>query len=615
MLAALALYWPTSTPNLMRVGIMHPPPVFSRDTPAVEQYLVPRMGTPARQGFVASELAARLVFALPLGSAAYRADVMAAVAHAVAVALLLGIAWRVSGGAAGALVAGLAMAMSASFWPRAVVVSSQSIVALVVMSVLWILVRGGSTQGPRARWLTAAVFGVGVGGNPELLLLAPGLLWWVARDAGELRRRMAAAIPIALGAALGLAHYGMAVASQWSGASRFSKIGAVASPELAMALSRGLLPGEPLEGASATVRVFGMVTEEFGALGLALIAVGFWRLAATRRDVAIGLGAMTAGGFGWALVTGAGTQQVALPPVLWVAYPVLACGVAWLLEVVGSRPGWRAVAIGMACVLPVTNGLRQHEFATRLRHRQAFRADHLQRVLAIVPHGATVVAESEAFDRALIWADLDRGNEPIVRIPSGGTAASLARSTGAEVFAFDAGVEGSRPRPFHWSHRAVAPIELSLNEYVELLPKGTLVAVGGASVASTSGRAGSRRLDAIGGRLDLAGGTPVGYGIVGVRGGARPVVERLGSAAADVRVRAGDPVSPDGAVSPVTIGLSAGNHGVRIIVNGREAVSAAGGLAVVAVNPLGSVIGAYIVESGRVFDTRWRLEPEPYRLD
>lgn len=613
VIVALAAFWPTSTVNYMFAGSEEPGPTFSARTPGVEQYLAPRTGAPVAQGWVAPELVARLSLALPFGTPLYRADVVNAIVQTVALALLFAVACRVSGSTIAALLATLALASSSTFWPRAAVSSSQSLVAVLLLGVIWAFVRTDPRPRPSDRWTAAGLYGAAIGGNPEVLLLAPGLLWWSVLGIAGRREQLRAALPIALATGLGFAHNAWAMAYVWDGASDLSKIGAVMAPGRAMAVSRGLLPSADVDLLDSAARVAGGASAEFGLLGIALIGVGCWRLTAVRRDWAIGLGAVSGIGLTWALLSGGGPQLHALPPVLWVAYPIVASGVVWFAEAVGPRA--RFVAIGLAALLPVSNVLVHHDVVTRIQHRQAFRAEHLDRVLDVLPPDAAVVAESPAFDRALIWMVAGRRREPLVRIPTGRTAASLARSTGAVVYGFDAGADGSPPDPFRWVHREVAPIELSLVQYLAMLPKGAIVVVGGARVAPGSAPGDTVSLETIGGRLDLAGGIPAGYGIVGVVGDDRPAVERLGSAAAGIRVNAGDPVGSGGLLSPVTIELSASSYGVRITVNGRDAVSAETGLAVAALNPLGSVQGAFVVDARGTFDTRWRLAPEPYRLD
>jgi hypothetical protein len=137
---------------------------------------------------------------LPLGSAAYRMNLLSALAAAAAVALLYLLALRVTRSRLASAATALLMAFSVTFWSRAVIAEAYAlhlafVVAVLLCVVVW------DARGDR-RWLLAAalLWGLSFTHHMQTALLAPALLYFVltSRRRGQFLRELRWTIPLFL---------------------------------------------------------------------------------------------------------------------------------------------------------------------------------------------------------------------------------------------------------------------------------------------------------------------------------------------------------------------------------------------------------------------------------
>lgn len=138
------------------------------------------LGVAHPPGYPFYVLAGRLwAFLLPLGSVAYRLNVMSAAAGAAACVFAAGVAVRLRRGAGGACAtaaAGTAILLGAApaFWHLSLLSEMYALNALFAAVILWL--SAGANSGRRDFWAAALLFGLGTANHQTLLALAPGAL-------------------------------------------------------------------------------------------------------------------------------------------------------------------------------------------------------------------------------------------------------------------------------------------------------------------------------------------------------------------------------------------------------------------------------------------------------
>jgi Protein of unknown function (DUF2723) len=142
-------------------------------------------GVPHPTGYPLYMLVAHAFIGLcPLGSAAYRMNLLSAMAAAVAVALIYLVMLRVSRSRIASLIATLAFAFSQMFWSQAVITDQYVIHTLCMTAALGCVLtwdaRGRRSPASSRRWLAASalVYGLCFTHHMMSTLLAPGLLFF-----------------------------------------------------------------------------------------------------------------------------------------------------------------------------------------------------------------------------------------------------------------------------------------------------------------------------------------------------------------------------------------------------------------------------------------------------
>ncbi len=134
-------------------------------------------------------LTTRLV---PIGDAAYRANLFSALAASLTVALVYPVARRLGGGAMPAIVAALLLAISPIWWSQATIAEVYTFQGVLTLVVLYALLRWDEARGAaRDRRLILVGFAIGLGlthHRLSLLLLPAAAVFVIWGDPGLLRR-------------------------------------------------------------------------------------------------------------------------------------------------------------------------------------------------------------------------------------------------------------------------------------------------------------------------------------------------------------------------------------------------------------------------------------------
>lgn len=342
---------------------------------------------------------------LPWGNAAYRLNVLSAVAAAAAVAALFAAVRRRSGTVAALAAAGV-WALSAPLWKFALLEEKYALHALFA-ALLWLLSDGeGETVFARAR-LSGLLLGLGLVNHPSLLFWTPALFWaWraeAARAGAAPGRLLAAAVgPAAAGVALDAFLWvrlgslkdalGVALRSRYGTGTLYAGFARPLTPE-----TGGELLAYALKASAESV---GLAASAAACAG-ALLA---WR-SDRMRAAALLLGAAVAGP-AFVVLTRFDPSDWVARSVLEPAFLLPAFALAALAGEAAGVLGRRSAALGAAAavLLPAASLLRP---APLPEHRDDLLAyDYARDLRRAVPPGAAVLTGGDTASFASTWLAL-----------------------------------------------------------------------------------------------------------------------------------------------------------------------------------------------------------------
>jgi hypothetical protein len=139
------------------------------------------LGVPHPTGYPVYTLLAWLFSHLPVGSIAYRANLLSSMCAAGAVALLCRTVQALEPHRAQsrlvAAATGLTLAFSSLLWSQAIIAEVYALLTLFAALLLWFLVRWRQTGNRVALWAAALTLGLGLGNHLTLALAAPAALF------------------------------------------------------------------------------------------------------------------------------------------------------------------------------------------------------------------------------------------------------------------------------------------------------------------------------------------------------------------------------------------------------------------------------------------------------
>lgn len=151
-------------------------PTVTTNDAARFQISAPLLGTGHPTGYPTFILLGKLFTLLPVGDPAYRVNLMAAVFGAVAAALLVLVVRELGGRMLPAAGAAALLAFSATFWSQATVAEVYTMHAAFMLGVTYLLLRWRRERKPAYLLSAAVLYGVSLGNNAGMVLLAPAYL-------------------------------------------------------------------------------------------------------------------------------------------------------------------------------------------------------------------------------------------------------------------------------------------------------------------------------------------------------------------------------------------------------------------------------------------------------
>ena len=250
------------------------------------QFVPPILGLTHPTGYPFQILVHKLASFVPLGSVAYRLNLLDAAIAAATVGLIAALGWRLTRSAAPALLAAAAFALGELWWSQAIRGDKYTLNALFLASVLLLFVRWRAEPEPGTLRALALVYGLSLTHHRSMLLLLPALSVGLALEGWRPRDRREPLVLLGLGL-LPLVLY---LYVPWAG-SRGLPPGSWPVDTLVAfleyILDRGYtsqirldpaVAGRLIEEARTLLRTFGPLGALVGALGAAWSIRSDWRL-------------------------------------------------------------------------------------------------------------------------------------------------------------------------------------------------------------------------------------------------------------------------------------------------------------------------------------------------
>jgi len=576
-LGTLLLYWRTLLPHLGG----------TEDTPKF-QYLGAVLGTAHSPGYPLYVLVSHLFSYLPIGTLAYRINLLSAVFGAVAVAMAYLIARRLGAHRIVAVAMSLAFAAGRLFWANALIAEVYTLNAVIWAGAILKLVDWTRSGRDRDLYWATAFVALGLGHHLTIVTIGPAVLallivsgrHWISA------RRIATCTAILLA---GLTPYALIWIRTAQGANHMESRASNLRELLAVMTARRY--SDLMFTADANTLITGRLPElltlfrlELGIAGVLAAIAGAAVLAWNRPAPAallvasiIGMLALTAN------VTG--DAGGFLLPAYLMAWLLASAGIEGLRSAVAARLGGAAalVVAVAACALSVWQVAGN--FATRDQSQRTFETRYFEALFRQVPPDAAVAIEDywpeHMIRYATVSGDFGRPGAAPALVRPDPEAVERLLDRGVDVIAFPSAIGPLRGRGFRF-----VPLQLrgpAIAEYVAALPPDLLVAGAAAGVGVPAQVA--RALD---GRVARWAGPAPSAAFVGVTGQASSLV--ADGPPGGFTLDAGEVVGSSGTRLPFPIAVSVDRNGAFVAIEGQEAVRVDAGVALVVVDQAGAIV-------------------------
>jgi hypothetical protein len=589
--AVFAVYLSTLAPGLIDI----------RDTPAF-QYMGRVLGIPHQPGYPFYLLISWAVSQLPVGSLAFRMNLLSAVFGAATVTLVYGVLRHAGCRAAVAAAIATAAGLGPVVWSQCLIAEVYSLETCLIAATLLALLWWRDRRSEASFFGAAFLFGLAVAHHPNDLLLAPAWLafvWLTDRSWLLDGRRVGAAAIIAASAFLPYAYLIIRTSQQAAYVLEPAhSLADVARVVTGAGYRENVFPFSP--EAVLTRRIplaASLVAQELTWPGCLAAIAGLWSSAKARQPLGAFLALGLAGLLAFVLNYDIPDIAVFFIPVFLLAWIAAGLGVEAAVRVVAQRrPRW-AGAVGTACLLAPLVLIADHGREVSLRERVATMrwADAL---FSQIRSPAVFLEEDWVIDQVVRYKTLGETLPPdrIVNGPSAFEPAAIERwmESRMAVYAFER--KAGLLRLMGWPVDR-QPVRVSLDEFIESQRPGSIVAVAApaeqARLMLGAGRGTLRRLG-----LGSAGefGLFVAYAGLGVRGASSGGIEVMRPRRAAVQAARGEPIG-EGTVAAAPSGISVTATGTEagILVDGREVLRTARGIAVAVWTPDGHLRDARVV--------------------
>jgi hypothetical protein len=441
-----------ATALTMYVRTLYPGLITRGDSPKF-QYLGSVLGTAHSPGYPLYVLVSFCFSKLPIGSMAYRMNLLSAVCAAAAVALTYTVMVRLRSHRIVAVSTALGLGFSRYFWTRALAAEVYGLAAALIALVILMAVRWAESGRDRDFYLTIFAFGLSLSNHLVLAAIAPALVIFVVIS----RPRTVRVRTIAIGALAGLAGflpYGYIMLRTWQQAAyveaRASTLPQLVDVIFARRFSGYIFSFTPHEVLTEHLPLAWALTAiTLGWLGLALVAVGLAATVVQRRAIGALLALATLGIVFLTINVEAETDGFLM--TAWVPL--------WMLAGLGMQAIWSAVgairpagaAITGAALLAIPGAELSRNYRPNDHHQDTSEMRYFAALFRQLPDRAAIVSEYYGLDQAVLYklvADGAARGRTIELIPNDLPTAERYAKAGYEVFASSNGRASLSPLGF-----------------------------------------------------------------------------------------------------------------------------------------------------------------------
>lgn len=387
------------------------------------------LGVPHPSGYPTYSLLAWLFTYLPVGTMAYRVNLLSAVCAAAAVGLLCRSIQLLLPGELQALALSAAAALTFAFaslpWSQAVISEVYALLVLFAALLLWLFVRFRRSGGDGLLWLAALLLGLGLGNHLTLAFILPAALILVWQPgASRLPRwfRLRTLLPALGFFAAGLAVYAYLplAASQrppvnWGNPQTWDRFLWTVSAKQYQIFAFALPPEEMTGRLGAWALLLG---DQFGWWGLVLALAGAWSW--WQRDRRFILFSLV-----WLLLVGVyaffydtGDSHIYLLPVLLLLALWWGEGARGILNLARAlKPVWQRLTLAAILALPLVS-LALHWQAADLS-KDWFAQAYMAQALDGMEPDSLVVVRGDRATFALWYGLYAEGRRPDLAVVSG----------------------------------------------------------------------------------------------------------------------------------------------------------------------------------------------------
>ena len=568
----------------------------TEDTPKF-QYLGYVLGTAHHPGYPLYVMVAHLFSYLPIGTLAYRINLMSACFGALAAALIYLILRHFKAHQVTCAAVALAFACGRFFWSNAVIAEVYTLgAALVAAAALKLLHWKGSRRNGDLYWAVAFA-ALALGNHLTILAVIPALvLYVVLTDLRAIRPRVIGVTMVLV--ALGLAQYGFVWIRTLQGGP-YLEARASSLPELIQVLTARRW-ASLMFGFSLSDLIFERVPElarlglaEIGRAGSALLVVGVPLI--LRRRPREGMLLMLGAGGVFALTLNVAADAAGfLVPAFALTWPVIGIGLEGIRSGIAQHVGRRAgiALLSATALLPAAQIARN--FRINDQHGHTFETRYFQALFEQLPRRVGFIAENYTVDQMLTYmlasGEATGESSPPLRIPRELRRIEQLLDEGVSIFAFPAARQALMGRGIEFT-----PVHLlgsTPPAYLESVNDDEIVVITGLGPMLPPDAAA-----AIGLESPNASALARPFVIAGVKGATRGALELAGAEAArGLNLQTRQEIGRTGVRAPVALRAATTATGGAIWVGGREVARTELGLALATVGPGGDVTGT------RVFD-------------
>lgn len=578
------------------------PGLFGMGDAAKFSFVGKVLGTPHAPGYPMYVMVSHLFSYVPIGSLAFRMNVLSALLGAVAVYLLYFGARALGTRPMVAVAAALACGLGRSFWAKAQYAKGYTLTAALVCAGMVLLLRWSQT-GRRALFYGAvAVFAISVGNHLIIVSLVPALVLHALLTNARLAL---APRTLAFAAALltvGFSQYSLILVRTWQKAPYLEARAATVSELVDVMTARRYAHeiGAYQLGDALRTRVpvvAGLVHRELTWPGLILVAIGVAALTRQRARDAL----LCAGGALGVIALTVNMSSDEDEGFLLSAFILL-----WLLAAVGLEAVWRwrppgssagrrlATTAALLLTIGVPASLVAANYAANDHHRRTFEIRYFDALFGLLPEKAVIVRDQYAtnmlVDYKLIGERAAAGRDIRIVDPVPEQVAALKKD-GYRVFLFDQ----ARRELAKFDFR-VKPLTLKTEPFPQYLKdarEDSVVVVAATPVAAAglmSDPQGWSRIGVPEAHVFRRVGTPYAViGVGGARGSALEGADRADVRDVDLTLAKGAAVGATGTSAPADIRAFADGQSAAIWIGGKEQVRTADGAVAAVISPRGGI--------------------------